>query len=213
MEGNNFSGEIASDRDTWMKMEEHLLKELKKNPKNRKKIDEYNRKSARLLYDRAIQLIEEIEDRDSDLENEEIREKVEEITLIFGAIVDAQREHERERYWDPQEDETAEREKNDYYKMIERIKNIPKEILERIVRENGTKKIQEIKEFLILMSSASSKVPQTKSKDRIAEFQSQENEGKDPEDTHKGFRGSIRPTQTANIGREGREEESRERER
>ena len=79
MEGNNFSGEIAGDRDTWMNMEKQLLKELKENPENRKKIDEYNRQSARILHDRAIQLIEEIEDRDSDLENEEIREKVEEI--------------------------------------------------------------------------------------------------------------------------------------
>ena len=36
MEGNNFSGEIAGDRDTWMNMEKQLLKELKENPENRK---------------------------------------------------------------------------------------------------------------------------------------------------------------------------------
>ena len=91
--------------------------------------------------------------------------------------------------------------------MLERIEKIPKEIRKRIVRENG-KKIQEIKEFLILMSIASSKVPQTKSEDRIAEFQSQENKGgKELEVTHGSFRGQIKtttPNQTANIGKKGR---------
>ena len=98
MEGNNLSGKIAQDRDNWMHMEGNLYDELTNNPENIKKITEYNKISAHILYDRVLDLINEIES--GKLENEKIYENVEEITLLFVAMEDVQRKKVRERFRD-----------------------------------------------------------------------------------------------------------------
>ena len=87
MEGNNISGKIANDRDIWLRQEETLLKELMKKIENQIKVEEYNRGyRAEDLYNDAISLIEEIES--GELDDETIKKKVEEITLLFNAIKD-----------------------------------------------------------------------------------------------------------------------------
>lgn len=90
MEGNNISGKIAKDRDIWLEQEKHLLKELMKNDENKKVKENREKDDAYKLYKEAIRLIEEIES--GKLEDDEIKKKVEEITLLFAAIEDCQKE-------------------------------------------------------------------------------------------------------------------------
>ena len=87
MEGNNVSRKISNDTKIWLKQERELLNELIKNDDNEKKVEQYNRYvRAEDLYNKAIRLIEEIES--GELDDETIKKKVEEITLLFKAIED-----------------------------------------------------------------------------------------------------------------------------
>ena len=95
MEDNNINGKIAKDRDVWLNMEEHILGE---NPEYQKKVAEYNKRNAHVLYAEAIELIKEIES--GKLEDEQIKKNVEEITILFAALTDSQRENVRERFRD-----------------------------------------------------------------------------------------------------------------
>ena len=71
MEDNNINGKIAKDRDVWLNMEEHILGE---NPEYQKKVAEYNKLNAHVLYAEAIELIKEIES--GKLEDEQIKKNV-----------------------------------------------------------------------------------------------------------------------------------------
>ena len=87
MEGNNVSRKISNDTKIWLKQEKHLLDELMGKIENEKKVKQYNRYvRAEDLYNKAIRLIEEIES--GELDDETIKKKVEEITLLFKAIED-----------------------------------------------------------------------------------------------------------------------------
>ncbi len=87
MEGNNVSRKISNDTKIWLKQERELLNKLIKNDDNEKKVEQYNRYvRAEDLYNKAIRLIEEIES--GELDDETIKKKVEEITLLFKAIED-----------------------------------------------------------------------------------------------------------------------------
>ena len=140
MEGKNISGKIAKDRDDWLRMESHLLEEMKKKRPKIKEIIEYLNKrfNAETLYNGAIKTIDEIEKGETQIFNSEtgkneiieltdkqIYEKVELTTVIFAAIEDAQREYQKER---------------DYYEQIKkRIDSMPKDKLHKILKERKEK--------------------------------------------------------------------------
>ena len=148
MEGKNISGKIAKDRDDWLRMENHLLEEMKKKRPKIKEIIEYlnHRFNAGTLYNGAIKTIEEIEKGEIQILNSEtgkneiieltekqIYEKVELTTVIFAAIEDAEREHQKER------DCVLKKDINYYEQIKKRIDSMPKDKLHKILKERKEK--------------------------------------------------------------------------
>ena len=133
---DNVNGKVAQDRDAWMGMEKKLFEELLKNPKNKKMYEQLRKVSSHKLHSKAMKLIEEIES--GKLLDWEIYLKVEEITLLLAAIEDAQRENVKERYWDGKEEEKTQ---NINYsdQIIKRIKEIPEDKRQEILKKNGKK--------------------------------------------------------------------------
>ena len=75
---------IRNDRNAWLNMEKHIFKAKPKYYRN--EIDKNIERDAYDLYKEIISLIEEIES--GKLEDEEIKENVEKITILFAAIRD-----------------------------------------------------------------------------------------------------------------------------
>ena len=216
MEGNNLSGKIANDRNAWMNMEEQLLKELiKEEPENREKIAEYNRQSAHILYDKAIQLIKEIEN--GELEDKKISENVKEITLLFKAIENVQREHEKERHWSPQEEQKEKKEKPDYFtKLIERIKAIPESIRKKLVKKVGKNRMIEILTLVTIAQRGMYRDGAIRIEDRTDENQNPERNSQEEKEminqgTQEKCEGSLGKTPTDAIKETIEEEIRRER--
>ena len=204
---DNVNGKVAQDRDAWMGMEKKLFEELLKNPKNKKMYEQLRKVSSHKLHSKAMKLIEEIES--GKLLDWEIYLKVEEITLLLAAIEDAQRENVKERYWDGKEEEKTQ---NINYsdQIIKRIKEIPEDKRQEILKKNGKKNIMK---FLALLTLAGGVNKGTRIRPEVgtAERDSQEERGNGEDNLHEKWIDSFRENPTYQIGRT-EEEKSGEKE-
>lgn len=139
---DNINGNIAKDRDTWMGMEKTLFEGLLKDPKYKEMYEQFRKVPSHELHSKAMELMEEIES--GKLLDWDIYLKVEEITLLFAAIEDAQRENEKEKIWDGNEERIRAKVQNATEQIIQRIENLPKDKLDKlgeIIKKYGKKNV------------------------------------------------------------------------
>lgn len=205
---DNINGKIAKDRDTWMGMEKTLFEGLLKEPKYKEMYEQFRKVPSHELHSKAMELIEEIES--GKLLDWEIYLKVEEITLLLAAIEDAQRENIKERYWDGKEEEKKTKNINYSDQIIKRIKEIPKDKRQEILKKNGKKNIMKLLALLTLAGGVN-KGTRIRPEVGTAERDSQEERENGEDNLHEKWIDSFRENPTYQIGRT-EEEKSGEKE-
>lgn len=102
LEGNNMSGNIAFLRNTFLEAEKEYLKELIKQPKYKKFIEDMNKYDSKHLSLETIKRFSDIET--GKIKNEDLEKTETELTLLLASIQDCVRKKVKERQMENEDD-------------------------------------------------------------------------------------------------------------